>query len=123
MARIAADIAHAVPAGATHPSLYIFNGQPIIYALARQTPPTRYVLPSELTGNFLAPVVGINTVAEVGRILATGPLFIVRARHPSNPANVNPAVYQEVAAALAAKYQLWRSYSDVAVDVYRLKSS
>jgi 4-amino-4-deoxy-L-arabinose transferase-like glycosyltransferase len=121
MARIAADIAAAVPAGAPGPSVYIFNGQPIIYALARQTPPTRYVLPSELTGNFLAPVVGINSVAEVGRILAADPLFIVRARHPNNPADVNPAVYNEVAAVLAAKYQLWRSYKDVNVDVYRLK--
>jgi 4-amino-4-deoxy-L-arabinose transferase-like glycosyltransferase len=120
-ARIAADIEGAVPAGLTGPAVYIFNDQPIIYALARQTPPTRYVLPSELTGNFLAPVVGINTVAEVGRILACNPLFIVRARHPSNPANLNRAVYNEVSADLAAKYQIWRSYGDVGVDVYRLK--
>jgi 4-amino-4-deoxy-L-arabinose transferase-like glycosyltransferase len=110
---VAADIKAENPA-----SIYVFDFQPIIYALAGQTPPTRYVLPSELTRNFLPRIAGVNAPAEVARILATNPVFIIRRSH-TDPAAINPVVYAELDQALTARYQLWRRYEGVAV--YRLK--
>jgi hypothetical protein len=100
--------------GALHPdSLYVFDSQPILYALTGAAPPTRYVLPSELIGLTLPKVAGVDPVAEVARILATRPEFIAR-RDPA-PANMDAAVYREVDAALAARYALWRRYPGVLV--------
>ena len=97
-------------------SLYVFDSQPIIYALADKTPPTCFVLPSELIGRSLPRVAGDDPVAEVGRILAGAPTFIVRRSAPeTNPATINPAVYAEMNAAIAAHYHLWRRYPGVLV--------
>lgn len=97
-------------------SLYVFDGQPILYALADKPAPTRFVLPSELTGRLLPRVAGVDAAAEVARILAAKPDFIVR-RTP--PQSGNPAVDAELEAALRG-YALWRQYPGMAV--YRLNS-
>jgi 4-amino-4-deoxy-L-arabinose transferase-like glycosyltransferase len=110
---VAADVKAENPA-----SIYVFDFQPIIYALAGQTPPTRYVLPSELTKNFLPRIAGVDAPAEMARILATNPVFIIRLSH-TDPAAINPVVYAELDQALTARYHLWRRYEGVAV--YRLK--
>ena len=110
-AQVGADLAARRPA-----SLYVFDSQPILYALSGQTPPTRFVLPSELVGRSLPRVAGVDAAAEVARILAGKPQFIVcRAPAPTNPAVVNPAVYALMRQALAARYRLWRAYPGVAV--------
>jgi 4-amino-4-deoxy-L-arabinose transferase-like glycosyltransferase len=110
-AQVGADLAAQHPA-----SLYVFDSQPILYALAGQTPPTRYVLPSELVGRSLPRVAGVDAGAEVARILAGDPQFIVcRAPAPANPAVVNLAVYAQLQQALDARYRLWRAYPGVAV--------
>ncbi len=101
-----------------HPqSLYVFDSQPIIYALTSTNPPTRYVLPSELTGVALDYVAGVNAQAEVARILNTNPQFIIRRASP--PRAIDHAVYAELDQALTARYMLWRRFSGVAL--YRLK--
>lgn len=101
-------------------SLYVFDTQPIIYALAGKTPPTRFVLPSELIGRSLPRVVGNDPVTEVARILGTAPDFIARRSDPeTNPAIINPAVYAEMDAAIAAHYRLWQSYPGI--DVFQRK--
>jgi 4-amino-4-deoxy-L-arabinose transferase-like glycosyltransferase len=104
-----------------HPSsIYVFDTEPILYALTGQTPPTRYVLPSELIGNSLPQVAGVNAAAEVARILATKPQFILRrSDEPTDPSTINPAIYAQTDAVLAAQYQLWRRYHGI--SVYRLK--
>ncbi len=103
-------------------SLYVFDTQPIIYALAGKTPPTRFVLPSELIGRSLPRVAGDDPVAEVARILGTAPEFIVRLSEPeTNPAIINPAVYAEMNAAIAAHYQLWRRYPGILVWQRRVR--
>jgi hypothetical protein len=114
-ARIAADL------NATHPAgIYVFDSQPILYVLTRQPPPTRYVLPSELTGVLLPGVAGVNAQAEVARILATRPQFIIRRSDPStDPTVINPAIYAELNTALAKGYRPWRQYKGV--DVYELR--
>jgi hypothetical protein len=65
-------------------------------------------------------VAGVDAAAEVHRILAGDPEFIVRSQFPlSNPTVINRAVYQEVNQDTATRYDLWRSYPDAAV--YRLR--
>jgi 4-amino-4-deoxy-L-arabinose transferase-like glycosyltransferase len=97
-------------------SLYVFDTEPIIYALAGKAPPTRFVLPSELIGRSLPRVIGNDPVAEVAHILAEAPEFIVRRSTPeTNPALINPAIYAEVDAAIAAHYRLWRRYPGILV--------
>ncbi len=109
-AQIAADI-RPVLAASPGAAIYVFDDQPIIYSLAHETPPTRFAFPSILTTGFLANVAGVDAVAEVARILATCPLFIIRRTQPpigTNPLNL--AVYAEMNSALAAHYRLWRAY-------------
>ena len=114
-AQVGADLAAAHPE-----SLYVFNSQPILYALAGVTPPTRYVLPSELVGRTLPGVAGVDAGAEVARILAGAPRFIVRKQTPAtDPAVVNPAVYAQLNQALAAHYSLWRAYPGF--EVYQIR--
>ena len=104
-------------AGAT--SLYVFDGQPILYALTNLPAPTYYVFPSELVGNSLAQVAGVDPVQEVGRILATRPEYIIRHSWPRDPALTNAAVYSEMDAALAVHYVLWQHVKGI--DIYKLK--
>jgi 4-amino-4-deoxy-L-arabinose transferase-like glycosyltransferase len=108
---VPAEIAAVLPKG----SLYVFDSQPILYALTGAPLPTRYLLPSVLTGTLLPRVAGIDAVAEVNRILATRPQFIIK-RTP--PPALPPPVYGVVDQALAAHYHLWRHFT--VTDVYQL---
>ena len=110
IAAAGADLAARHPA-----SLYVFDSQPILYALTDTQLPTRYVLPSVLTRVLLPRVAGVDAPAEVARILAGKPQFIVR-RTPA-PSNdlANPAVYGELDATLARDYAPWRSYPGMTV--------
>jgi Dolichyl-phosphate-mannose-protein mannosyltransferase len=103
-------IAARVPHGA---SLYIFDSEPILYALTGSVPPTPYVLPSVLTRRRLAPVAGVDPKREVARILAERPEFIViRPPGTRDPAIDDPGVYAELDAALGASYRLEAAYPD-----------
>jgi hypothetical protein len=105
---------------ATRPaSLYVFDSQPILYAYADITPPTRYVLPSVLVGQTLPLVAGVDAPAEVARILATNPQIIVRRDPEPTSGNIDPAVYALADAALAAHYTLWKRFPGIAL--YRLR--
>ncbi len=108
---IPAEIAAILPTG----SLYVFDSQPILYALTGETPPTRFVLPTVLTGFLLPHVAGVDPVAEVSRILDQKPQFIIRRNPP--PALQTP-VYALLDAHLAAHYHLWRHF--LLTDVYQL---
>jgi hypothetical protein len=112
--QIAALLRPQVAGGAT---LYVFDSQPIIYALTDATPPTRFVLPSVLTRCFLARVAGVNAPAEVARILSTNPDFIVTAT--GKPQTPDPVVYAAFTADLAARYALWQGFPDA--EIYRLR--
>jgi hypothetical protein len=108
---IPSEIAAVLPPG----SLYVFDSQPILYALTGESPPTRFVLPTVLTGFLLPHVAGVDPVAEVSRILAARPRFIVRRDPP--PALQTP-VYALLDKSLAAHYHLWRHF--LLTDVYQL---
>jgi 4-amino-4-deoxy-L-arabinose transferase-like glycosyltransferase len=113
-AAAAAALRPAIAAGA---SLYVFDGQPIVYALTNAKLPTRYILPSILTGCFLSRVAGIDPLAELTRILSQNPDFILVSTHPT-ASRPNPAVYAALTADLAARYSLWREAPDS--RIYRL---
>jgi hypothetical protein len=99
-------------------SLYVFDSEPILYALTGLPPPTRFVLPSELMGLTLPQVAGVDPVTEVSRILAAAPQFVVRREPPPRPNVGNQAVYTVLDAALVAHYTLVRSWPGAAL--YRL---
>jgi 4-amino-4-deoxy-L-arabinose transferase-like glycosyltransferase len=111
-ARIAADLRPLLAADTSPaPKLYVFDDQFILYALTATTPPTRYVFPSVLTGCFLARVAGVDGAAEIARILAQNPQFIVRrAGPPPATPNTDTAAYAELESALAQNYTLLHSY-------------
>ncbi len=96
-------------------SLYVFDSQPIIYALTGLPAPTRFVLPSELTGLTLPQVAGVQPVAEVRRILATQPQYIVRRAPPPGPDVGSPPVYAVLDEALAAHYTLVQDWPGAAL--------
>ncbi|MDR3504805.1 MAG: hypothetical protein P4L52_01030 [Acidocella sp.] len=101
---------------AQHPaSLYVFDAQPILYALADTPLPTRYVLPSVLTRTTLPRVAGVDAPAEVARILSTQPQFIVRRTPAPDDALANQAVYAKLDTALAQDYAPWRSYPGMTI--------
>jgi 4-amino-4-deoxy-L-arabinose transferase-like glycosyltransferase len=114
--RMAADLNAALAPG----PIYVFDSQPILYSLTGQPPPTRYVLPSVLTSRLLARVAGVDARAEVARILSTQPRFIIRSLTPkTDPAIIDTGVYAALNAALAAHYQLWRSYPGAAIYILK----
>jgi len=71
--RVAAALNAALRPGET---IFVVNWQPLLCFLTQTVAPTRYVMPSQLTGRFAA-VTGIDAEAELARILATRPRFIV----------------------------------------------
>lgn len=110
IAAAGADLAAQHPA-----SLYVFDAQPILYALAGTPLPTRYVLPSVLTRTTLPRVAGVNASAEVARILATQPQFIARRTPAPNDALSSQAVYAQLDAVLAQNYAPWHSYQGMTI--------
>ncbi len=106
--RAAAAALNAAHAG----SLYVFDTQPILYALTGTTPPTRYVLPSVLTGPLLPAVAGVNPMAELNRILSTDPQFIARR---TDPQNETQALLDRMNQALATGYHPFGTYGDIAL--------
>ena len=109
--RIAKTLRPAITTGAT---LYVFDSQPIIYALTGAQPPTRYVFPSVLTKCPLEKVAGIDAAREVAAILNQNPTFIVRNPYPPG-AGADLSVYGEVTKTLASNYKLVEQFPDAAV--------
>lgn len=58
-------------------SLYIFDGEPILYLLTQAPAPTKYLFPYHLSQSLEGPSIGTDPAAELGRILTTHPAVIV----------------------------------------------
>jgi 4-amino-4-deoxy-L-arabinose transferase-like glycosyltransferase len=100
-------------------SVYVFDDQPVIYFLLNEAPPTRFVLPSTLTTNFLSRVAGVNAADEVTRILAARPAYIVINNFPTaRPPDKNQTVYNLMSTSLAGHYHVWRNYA--AATIYQI---
>ncbi len=121
-AEAAADL-RPLLARAPGQTIYVFDGEPVLYSLLHARLPTRYVFPSILLSRLLSYTVDIDPVTELDRIMAEHPLFVIRRRHPGyqSPVTRNVAVYARMEADLAAHYTVWRVYDDLVV--YRLRSS
>lgn len=71
------EVAAAIRPGlAPGETIYVANYHPVVYFLAGAELPTRYVFPAQLAGPFHR-VTGIDADAEIGRILASRPQFVV----------------------------------------------
>ena len=120
-ARVAADLKPEL-AAAPGAMIYVFDGEPVLYSLLHTTLPTRYVFPSFLLSRLLSYTVNIDPLAELDRIMAEKPLFVIRRTNPDDqsPQTRNLAVYAKMAADLSANYAVWRSYDSMIV--YRRRS-
>ena len=99
-------------------TIFVPNYQPVVYFLTQARLPTRFPFPVHLTGGF-ARLAGVDTDAEVARILASRPRFIVLDRtewfamRPSAMSMLTEALeeFYELAASFAEErgsVELWR---------------
>jgi 4-amino-4-deoxy-L-arabinose transferase-like glycosyltransferase len=105
----------AVIRGDPGASAWVVNYEPIIYFWAGIPAPTRFPFPFHLVGPQSA-LTGIDPVAEVNRVLAARPQFLVV--DEANWNWVTPQTAAPVRTALARDYVKVASFSDV--DVFRL---
>jgi 4-amino-4-deoxy-L-arabinose transferase-like glycosyltransferase len=115
-AEVAADLRPEL-ARAPGETIYVFDGEPVLYSLLQARLPTRYVFPSFLLSRLLSHTVNIDPVVVLDGIMAERPLFVIRRRFPGvqSPATRNLAVYARMEADLAAEYSPWRVYDDMVV--------
>jgi hypothetical protein len=99
--RIAAELTPGEP-------VFVFNYQPIVYFLSQAALPTRIPFPIDLVGiqNFT----GANLDAELARVLASKPHFIVVDRDSMFP--VRPSAQVLVESELTAHYGLVATFDD-----------
>jgi 4-amino-4-deoxy-L-arabinose transferase-like glycosyltransferase len=97
-------LAEAVTPGA---SLYVFDGETILYFLTRSPLPTPYVFPTHLNDLREVGGIGVDPVAELRRILASRPAFI--ATTDTTRPRINPASWALLSEALRTEYQPIRS--------------
>lgn len=83
--------------------LYVYDGPSSAYLLTHSCLPTRFVYPDHLNNAMEADALGIDTVAEVRRILETRPGAILIANRPVVPL-WNPGTLRLVREALARDY-------------------
>lgn len=97
-------------------SLYIYDGEPILYLLTQAPAATRFLFPYHLSQTLEGPSIGTDPAAEMQRMLATHPAVIVdgilqpRWRTPDRMreqrALFNPATRALLDRALARDYRL-----------------
>jgi len=115
------SIAATIPSGA---SLYVFNGQPVLYLLAGSRPPTPYVLPTVLTGNRFHAVAQIDPLQEIDKIFHSKPQFVVTGAQPlSAPpgpgSDSNPVAFQTAQDWLEGQYVVYKVFPDAVVYQHR----
>lgn len=97
-------------------SLYIYDGEPILYLMTGAPTPTKYLFPDHLSEGIEAQAIGTDSAAETKRILATHPAVILdnvlrpEAATPERVASqhdyMNLATRAVMDAALARDYRL-----------------
>ena len=89
-----------------HGSLYVFNGDPVLYLLTDAPVPTPYVFPPHLSERRDRDALGVDADAEIARIMGTRPRYVVtRTIGPRFP-DRDPASFAEMDRALAEHYRL-----------------
>jgi 4-amino-4-deoxy-L-arabinose transferase-like glycosyltransferase len=105
----------AVIRGDPAASAWVVNSQPIIYFLAGIPAPTRFPFPPHLGAQ--SAMIGIDPVAEIKRILAMRPRFLV----VDEASEMTPQTAAPVRATLARDYVKVARFSTV--DVFRLSDA
>lgn len=95
--------------------LFVAEGAPILYYLTGAAIPTRYVLPP-LLNDDLAPMIGVDPLAELDRIMALRPRYVVLAEDYRR----DPAFLARLQGYLASDYALEQSIQGILL--YRLLS-
>jgi hypothetical protein len=88
-------------------TIFVPNYQPVVYFLTHANLPTRFPFPVHLTGSF-ANLAGVDTDAEVKRILDSRPRFIVLDR--SEWFAMRPSAMSMLTEALEEGYELAASF-------------
>ena len=114
--RIAAIVNDELRPGET---IFVANYQPVVYFLTQATLPTRFPFPVHLTGSF-GSLAGVDTDAEVARILAARPRFIVLDR--SEWFSMRASAMAMLTEAIEEHYELAASFVEErgTVELYRL---
>ncbi len=95
--------------------LYVAEGDPILYYLTDARLPTRYLLPP-LLNDDLSPMIGVDPLAELERIMALRPRYVVLLEEYQR----NPTFLARLQSHLARNYVLERSIQGILL--YRLAS-
>lgn len=82
--------------------LYVFVGEPSLYQLTGSCLPTRWPFPSHLSLTRESRAIGAEPLAEVRRIMAARPEFVVASTRPDP--DLSPAVLDYMTALLARDY-------------------
>lgn len=90
-------------------TIFVPNYQPVVYFLTQARLPTRFPFPVHLTGGF-ANLAGVDTNAEVARILASKPRFIVLDR--TEWFAMRPSAMSMLTEALEEGYELAASFAE-----------
>jgi 4-amino-4-deoxy-L-arabinose transferase-like glycosyltransferase len=112
----------AVISSDTAPSAWVVNSQPIIYFLAGIPAPPRFPFPPHLASDQSA-LTGIDPLAEVDRILATRPRFLVVDEGNWGRTPIEVTVRAKVQEALARDYEKVASFTSrlANANVFRLR--
>jgi hypothetical protein len=86
-----------------HGPMYIWDGPSILYSVSGAEIPTRFPFPGHLDDLVEQHALGVDTGAEMRRVLAQRPAVIVTTSRAYVP-NVNPVSYALVARAMASDY-------------------
>jgi hypothetical protein len=100
-------------------TIFVPNYQPVVYFLTNAPLPTRFPFPVHLTGSF-GSLAGVDTDAEVSRILAARPRFIVLDR--SEWFSMRASAMAMLTEALEEHYELAATFIEErgVVELYRL---
>jgi 4-amino-4-deoxy-L-arabinose transferase-like glycosyltransferase len=100
-------------------AIFVANYQPVVYFLTQAALPTRFPFPVHLTGSF-GSLAGVDTDAEVARILAARPRFIVLDR--SEWFSMRASAMAMLTEAIEEHYELAASFVEErgTVELYRL---
>jgi len=82
--------------------LYVFDGEPALYRLTGSCLPTRWPFPSHLSLTRESRAIGADPMAEVRRIMAARPEFVVANTRPDR--DLNPQVLAYMTGLLARDY-------------------
>jgi 4-amino-4-deoxy-L-arabinose transferase-like glycosyltransferase len=102
------EMAHDIEIRGRPPvTIYTYNYWPIMYYLTGTTPPTRFPLSEHHLRDKLANALGVDSVQEMARILASEPQFII-ARDVKNERNIRPS--KNLRRTLRYEYSLIKKY-------------